>query len=136
MFIPNVVAGPSRSRILANKDSSTVITAGTVLAYDVTTGLIVEATSATTRAKVAGIATEDISAGDALTQCGVLQIFENDTYVVDTTNNSDVADTGSRMLLTNSSTVNNTGTDDANGVVEQMATVGAASAKKIIVRFV
>lgn len=135
MFVPIVFANPSRSRILVNKASGTVITENTVL-VKAASGLTAEATNAATRSEIKGIATESISAGDALTQCGVLQIFENDTFLADTTNNSNAAHTNQRMLLTDSAVVNNTGTDDANGVVEQMAVVGLAADKKILVRFV
>ncbi len=134
-FEPNVIANPSRSRIVVDKDAATVITELTVI-QKAASGLSEEADSGTTRSEIKGVATESISAEDALTQMGVLQVFENDTYVADTTNNSNPAHTNQRMLLTDSATVNNTGTDDANGVVEQMAVVGAAADKKIIVRFV
>lgn len=134
-FILNVVANPSRSRILVNKASSTVITTKTIL-VKAASGLTAEATSATVRSEIKGVATESISVADALTQAGIIQIFENDTYIADTTNNSNAAHTNQRMVLTDSATVNNTGTDDANGVVEQMAVVGDPADKKIIVRFV
>ena len=134
-FQPNVIANPSRSRILVNKASGTVITELQVIAK-AASGLSAPATSATTRSEIKGVSTESISAVDALTQAGVLQVFENDTYIADTTNNSNAAHTNQRMLLTDSLTVNNTGTDDANGVVEQLDVVGAPADKKIIVRFV
>jgi hypothetical protein len=135
MFVPNVIANPSRSRILVNKATGTVITKNTIL-VKAASGLTAEATSAAARSEIKGVATESIAAVDALTQCGVLQPFENDTYIADTTNNSNAAHTNQRMILTDSATVNNTGTDDANGVVEQLDVVGAAADKKIIVRFV
>ncbi len=134
-FKPNVIANPSRSRVIVDKDASEVITELQVIAK-AAGGLSEPATSATTRSEVKGVSTESISAADALTQMGVLQIFENDTYIADTTNNSNAAHTNQRMLLSNSLTVNNTGTDDANGVVEQLDVVGAPADKKIIVRFV
>jgi len=134
-FIPVVKAGPSRSRIVVDKATGTVITELQVI-VKAASGLSAPATSAATRSQIKGISTESISAGDALTTLGIDQIFENDTFLADTTNNSNAAHTGQRMVLTDSLTVNNTGTDDANGVVEQMAVVGAAADKKILVRFV
>jgi hypothetical protein len=41
-----------------------------------------------------------------------------------------------RCILTDSLTVNNTGTDDASGVVQQVEPYGAAADKKIICRFI
>lgn len=134
-FQPNVIANPSRSRVVVNKSSSTVITELQVIAK-AASGLSAPATSATTRSQVKGISTESISANDALTQMGIAQIFENDTFIADTANNSNSAHTNQRMLLSDSLTVDNTGTDDANGVVEQLDVVGAPADKKIIVRFV
>jgi hypothetical protein len=40
------------------------------------------------------------------------------------------------MVLTDSLTVNNTGSDSASGVVEQVEPYGAAADKKIIARFI
>lgn len=134
-FIPLVYAGPSRSRIIVDKATGTVITKNQVI-VKAANGLSAAATSAATRSQIKGISTESISSADALTQMGVLQVFENDTYLADCTNNSDATHTNQRMVLTDSLVVNNTGTDDANGVVEQMGVVGAAADKKIIVRFV
>jgi hypothetical protein len=53
-----------------------------------------------------------------------------------TTNNSNASHTNQRMVLTDAGTVNNTGTDNANGIVEQLGVVGNAADKKIIVKFV
>lgn len=135
MFTPNVIANPSRSRIIVNKDDGTVITALQVI-QKATGGLSEPADNTTTRSEIKGISTESISADDALTQMGLLQIFENDTFIADCTNNSNEAHTNQRMILSTSLVVNNTGTDDANGVVEQLGVFGAAADKKIIVRFV
>lgn len=134
-FKQNVVAGPSRSRIEADKATGTVITELQVIAK-AASGLSAPATSSTARSEVKGVSTESISVADASTKLGINQIFENDTYIADCTNNSNAAHTNQRMVLTDSLTVNNTGTDDANGVVEQMGVYGDPADKKIIVRFV
>jgi len=136
MFIYNQVKNASRSRMLVDKASATVTSAGQVLAAVVTTGLAIPATSTTTRSEVLGVATEAISAADALTQAGVWETFGHDTFIADTTNNSNAAHNYQFMVLTNSTTVNNTGTHNANGIVQQLAPYGAAADKKIIVRFV
>jgi hypothetical protein len=81
-FILSQVKGPSRSRVVLNKDASTAITELTVI-VKAAGGLVAAATSSTARSEVKGVSTESISAGDALTQVGVNEVFENDTYVVD-----------------------------------------------------
>lgn len=134
-FQLNVVANATRSRVIVNKAAGTAITKLQVIAK-AANGLSEPATSSTTRSQIKGVSTETITTGDNLTQMGVVQIFGNDTYIADTTNNSNPAHTNQRMLLTDSLTVNNTGTDDANGVVEQLAVWGEPADKKIIVRFV
>jgi hypothetical protein len=134
-FILSQVKGPSRSRVVLNKDASTAITELTVIAK-AAGGLVAAATSSTARSEVKGVSTESISAGDALTQVGVNEVFENDTYIATTTNNSNASHTNQRMVLTDAGTVNNTGTDNANGIVEQLGVVGDAADKKIIVKFV
>lgn len=133
-FQPNVIKN-MRSRVLVDKDASTVITQLQVI-VNAANGLSAPATSAATRSQIKGVSTESISADDALTQLGILEIFENDTWIADTLNNSNADHTNQRMLLNDSLTVNNTGSDDANGVVEQLSVVGDPDQKKIVVRFV
>lgn len=125
-----------RSRTPFDKSTSQATAQYEVIAADVTAGLGIPATSATTRSEVLGVSTDTITSGDALPQGAVWQIFENDTYIADTTNNSDAGDNYQYMVLTNSKVVNNTGTHNANGIVQQMAVYGSPSEKKIIVRFV
>jgi hypothetical protein len=83
-----------------------------------------------------GIANESITATQALTQVLAIEIFENDTFVVDSLNNSNAAHNYQRMILSDSLTVDNTGVDDANGVVVQVEPFGPAADQKIVVRFV
>lgn len=125
---------PSRSRVLVDKDASTAIVKGTVIVKS--GSLSAPATNTATRSEIKGIATESITALDAKTQVGVEQIFSNNTYVADTTNNTNVAHNNQRMVLSSAGIVNNTGTDNANGVVEQLAVIGEAADKKILVQFV
>ena len=132
-FVQAYIKNPSRSLMLVNKASGTVIVNKEVL--DLTAGLAVPATSSSTRETIIGVANQAISAADALTQVPVIETFQNDLWIADTTNNSNTAHNGQSMVLTNSTTVNNTGTTSAVGVVEQVDTFGAASARKILVRF-
>lgn len=133
-FIQSVI---KNSRQLANlaKGSSTVTTVNQVLART-TGGVVIPATSTTVRSEVQGIANQSISSADAQTQVLAIMVDPQDSWVVDSTNNSNVAHNYQRMKLSNSLTVNNTGTDDPDGLVEQIGTFGDAADKKIIVRFI
>lgn len=134
-FIQAVIKNPTRSLKLVPKGSSTVITNGYVLAW--ASGLAVLATSSTIRAEVIGVANGAISAADALTQASVLETFEKDVWIADSTNNSNAAHNGQLMVLgANAGLVNNTGTTDTAGIVQQVGVYGAAADKKILVSFI
>lgn len=134
-FIQNIIKNPTRSLKVVPKGSSTVITNGYVLAWD--TGLAVLGSSSTIRANVIGVANGSVAALDALTQCSVIETFEKDVWVVDSTNNSNAAHNGQLMVLgANGGIVNNTGTTDTAGIVQQVGVYGAAADKKILVQFV
>jgi hypothetical protein len=111
------------------------MTKGYVLAYS--SGLAVLASSATTRPEVIGVCNENIAAADALTQVEVIETFEKDVWIADSTNNSNAAHNGQLMVLgANGGIVNNTGTTAAAGIVQQVGVYGAAADKKILVQFV
>jgi len=135
-FIHDKIKNPTRSLAMVNKLAATVTVMNELLAYELTDGQVGPATSSTTSALVAGISNQAILAAEALTQVPVIEIFDTDTFVVDCTNNSDIADNGQRMVLTDSLHVNNTHTTSATGIVEQVGTFGAAADKKLIVKFV
>ncbi len=132
-FVQAQIKNGTRSLVMVNKASATVIVNKEVL--DLTAGLAVPATSSSTRETIIGVANQSISAADALTQVPVIETFQNDTWIADTTNNSNSAHNGQSMILTNSTTVNNTGTTSAVGVVEQVDVFGVAANKKILVKF-
>lgn len=133
-FIQSIIKNPSRSIRLVNKAAATAIDQNELLAYD--SGLAVPATAATVSSGVIGVATRDIAAAEGLTQVEVIEIFDNDVFVVDSTNASDADHNGQRMVLTDSIHVNNTGTTNADGIVEQVDVYGATTDKKILVKFV
>ncbi len=134
-FIQTQIKNPTRSLIVVPKGSSTVITNGFVL--DWASGLAVLGTSSSTRATIIGVANGSVSAADALTQCSVIETFENDTWIADSTNNSDATHNGQDMILgANAGVVNNTGTTSAVGVVKQVGVYGATTDKKILVKFI
>lgn len=133
-FIQAIIKNPTRSLTLVPKGSSTVITNGYVLAWS--SGLAILGTSGTTRPNVIGVANGSISAADALTQASVIEVFPNDVWIADSTNNSNAAHDGQFMVLgANGGIVNNTGTTDTAGIVQQVGVYGATTDKKILVKF-
>lgn len=133
-FIQAVIKNPTRSLVLVNKATATVITNGYVL--DQTSGLAVLASSSSTVKTICGVANGAVAAADSLAQCSVIELFQNDVWLVDSTNNSDATHNGQDMILgANAGIVNNTGTTSAVGIVKQVGVYGAAADKKILVRF-
>jgi hypothetical protein len=118
-----------------NKGSTVVTTKGNIM--DLTAGLAVDASSSSTTATIVGICNQTIAAAEALTTVPVLVAGKGDTFVVDSTNNSDETHNGQAMIIgANAHTINNTGTTSAVGVVKQVGVYGAAADKKIIVEFI
>jgi hypothetical protein len=133
-FVQSIIKNPTRSLKNVPKGSSTVMTAGYVLAWS--SGLAILGTNSTVVADVIGVCNQSITAGEALTQVPVIEVFQNDVWLVDSTNNSNEAHNGQKMILgANGGIVNNTGTTSATGIVQQVGTFGTASDKKILVRF-
>lgn len=133
-FVQAIIKNPTRSLSMLNKSTAQATTNQQVL--DLVAGLAVPATSSSTPQTIAGVCNQSISAGDALSQVPIIELFQNDVWIADTTNNSNPLHNGQLMVLTDSVTVNNTGTTDPAGVVEQVGVYGAAADKKILVRFV
>jgi len=125
----------TRELVMLDKEAATVIVNREVLATT-GAGLVVPATSATVRAAVMGISNQAIAAAEALTQVPAISIDSEDTFIVDTANATNAAHNYQRMVLTDSLTVNNTGTDDADGIVIQVEPYGVTGEKKIICKFV
>ena len=117
-----------------NKHADTVTVLGEILAT--TAGLAVVADSGTVKTDFLGICNQTIAAADALTRVSYIVPSDEDTFIIDTTNSSDATHNGQQMVLTDSTTANNTGTTDADGIVVQVEPYGAATDKKIICKFV
>ncbi len=132
-FVQAYIKNPTRSLVMVNKSTSQVTLQKEVL--DLTAGLAVPATASSTRETIIGVSNQAISAADALSQVPVIETFQNDVWVADSTNNSNALHNGQSMILTDSTHVNNTGTTSAVGVVEQVDVFGQPSDKKILVKF-
>lgn len=126
----------TRELFMQNKAANVATTAG--LVYDLVGGLLVAASSSSTSATLAGVANKTISATvDTETQCLLIQPDEEDVWIADSTNNSDLTHNGQAMVLgANAGIVNNTGTTSAVGVVKQVGIYGVVADKKILVSFI
>jgi hypothetical protein len=124
----------TRQLALANKGASTVLTSGEILMQ--TAGLAVPATSSTVRADLLGVCNQTIAAAEALTQVPYIVPSDEDVFIFTTTNNTNTAHNGQAMVLgANSTTVNNTGSTSATGIVQQVDVLGATGDKLILGKF-
>lgn len=119
----------------ADKDTGTVTTLGEILVL--TAGKAVAAASGATPATILGVCNQTIAAADALLRVDYIVPAEGDTFIFSTTNNTNAAHNGQAMIIgANSTTINNTGTTSAVGVVVQVEPYGATGDKLIIGRFI
>jgi len=116
-------------------DPGTVTTKGQLLAR-VSDGVVIPATSASTRADLEGVCNQSLASTDTQTQVPAIMIDPQDTWIADLANNSDPLHNYQRMVLSDSEKLNNTGTDSASGVASQVEPYGPAANKQAIVRFV
>jgi len=133
-FIQANIKNATRSLKVVPKGSTIQMIKGYVLEW--ASGLAILGTSSTVVATVIGVCNEDISTAQALTEVPVIECFTHDVWIVDSTNNSNAAHNGQKMVLgANGGIVNNTGTTSATGIVQQVDVYGATGDKKILVRF-
>lgn len=126
---------PKNTRVGEDKTKATNLatTAGVLYQNSVTTGALEAAGASTVATQILWVANESITAGEALAKVSALRVNLGDVYLVDTANNSNSAHNGQRMVLSaGGATLNNTGTDSATGVFQQLDVVGAAADKKIL----
>lgn len=133
-FIQAIIKNATRSLQRVPKASATVTTQQTLLMW--ATGLAVEADSSATVATLIGVCNDTYAASDAQTTVAVIDLYPNDVWIMTTTNNSNAAHDGQYMVLTDSTSVNNTGTTNTAGVVQQLGVYGAAANKQILGRFI
>ena len=134
MFIQSNIKNPTRSLKDVPKEAATVMVKGYVLEW--ATGVAILGSSSTVVATVIGICNLASSAADAFTTVPVIELFQNDVWIADSTNNSNAAHNGQKMVLgANGGIVNNTGTTSATGIVQQVGVYGVNTDKKILVRF-
>jgi len=119
----------------ANKATGQVTTLGEILVL--TAGLAVPAASGATRATLLGVCNETISVADALTRVLYIVPSDEDTFIFSTTNATNADHNGQDMIVgANSTTINNTGTTSAVGIVRQVEPYGATGDNLIIGKFI
>ncbi len=117
------------------KPSALATTKGALYIDSLTTGALVVADAATTANQTLWLANETITSGEARTTVHAYRLINrlSDIFLVDTINNSNAAHNGQRMVLgATGLTLNNTGTDAAAGVFQQLVPVGPAADRKIL----
>lgn len=124
----------TRELLETNKEAATVTTLGNIMAM--TAGYAVDADNGTVAADLLGVCNETIAAADAKTRVSYIKPSDDDTFIFSVTNNSDATHNGQAMVLTNATTVNNTGTTSGTGIVQQVEPYGAAGDKLIIGKFI
>ncbi len=133
--VKQAVIKNTRQLAETNKEAATVLAKGEILML--TGGYAVPATSSTVRADLLGVCNEDIAEADAKTRVSYIVPSDEDTFIFSTTNNTNATHNGQAMVLgANSTTVNNTGTTSATGIVQQVEPYGASADKLIIGRFI
>jgi hypothetical protein len=113
--------------------SSNAIASGDLLDLAVGSVSWEDASSSTQHWQLKAVATETVTT--AATTCKARMVSSiTQLWVVESANNSDAAHNGDRMVLTDTNTVNNTGTDSTsqNACFIQTGTVGAAADKRIM----
>ena len=127
-------AGDAKKRVIG----AVAYAVGDLLMRSTTAGTLIAATSSATPNLFGNGGGIVVKATDGVvTEVEIDEIDYDAEYFAQTTNNSNVAHNYMLMALTDSNTVNNTGTDDVtNPVFMQTGVVGAAADKKIVGQFV
>lgn len=115
---------------------SIAVAQGDLLMTDRATGTVIAATSSGTVTLMhgGGIAAEAVASG--ATEIVITPIDCNTVYEAESNASSSASHRYMRMEVTDTNTVNNSGSDDnANGVVYQVGELGAATDKRILVKF-
>ena len=115
--------------------SSLTLAVGDLLELDAGATTWTVADSATENWQRKAVCLDSATSSETLVR--VMFVNSQQLWEVDAANNSDAADNGDRMLLTDKNTVNNTGTDNTSeeAVVIQEGVIKEAADSQILVRF-
>jgi len=130
-----LIADPDNTEYRVFTIASQAFTIGDSVDISRTAATVVPSTSTSKDYEVRGVAMETVTS--AATQLLVALVTPRQRWSVDATNNSNATHNGQRQVLTDKSTVNNTGTDStsASAVVEQIGFTGVVGDKRLVVRF-
>lgn len=113
--------------------SSNAVTFGDLMELDVGATAWTDADASTEHWQLKAVATETIASTVSVLKA-TLVVSVGQHWACETANNSAAADNGDRMLLTDTNTVNNTGTDNTSeeACVIQLDPLGAATDLRIV----
>lgn len=94
---------------------------------------VVPATSSTVTSSIAAVSMEVHASTDTVGLFAIVTPWQY--WAADTANTANAAHNNQRMVLTNASVVNNTGTDSAAGIFQQTGLLGNISTTRIVGRF-
>ena len=111
--------------------TSNAVTAGDMLELDVGAVDWTDADSGTQNWQLKAVAVETVANTASVVLCQLVSLGQ--VWASETASDSAAADNGDRMLLTDTNTVNNTGTDNTSeeAVVIQLTPMGIAADKRI-----
>lgn len=111
--------------------TSNAVTSGDMLALAAGSATWADAAATTEHWQLKAVAVETVTT--AATEVGCIIVQPGQVWEVESANNSAAADNGDRMLLTDTNTVNNTGTDNTSeeACFVQLGTLGAAADARI-----
>ena len=112
--------------------TSNAVTIGDMLALGVGATTWSDAAATTEHWQLKAVAQETVANTATEIKCQI--VYPGQLWIAETANNSAAADNGDRMILTDTNTVNNSGTDDTSeeAVFIQLAPVGAVAEKRIL----
>lgn len=127
-----LVSDTSVEEHIALPISSNAVTIGDMLALGVGATTWSDAAATTEHWQLKAVAMETVAATATEVKCQLVK--PGQLWIMETANNSSSLHNGDRMILTDTNTVNNTGTDDASeeACVIQLAPVGAVAEKRIL----
>lgn len=122
----------TEAEVLELPISSNAVTEGDLLELTAGSATWADCTSSSDHFTRKAIAVETVASTASVVKAVLLR--ENDLVIAETVNNSAAADNGDRMALTDTNTVNNSGTDVTGQAVcfIQFSPVGAAADKRIL----
>lgn len=111
--------------------SSNAVTEGDLLELDIGAVAWTDADASTEHWQLKAVAAQTVAS--SATEVNAQMVWPGQIWGAEVANNSDAAHNGDRMLLTDTNTVNNTGTDNTSeeACFIQLGTIGAVAEKRV-----